>query len=298
MRKIFSGFWRFITAPFRFLARLFSPITRWLHHISDEIHALLTEEPEDEPLPDTFVKTMENPMGLMEHIGALRKHLLRAVVFMAITTVFSFAFTARIIDILAEPIGGIAGLQAIDVTESVGTFMRVALLCGFALALPYIAFELWLFAAPGLSKHSRMIGLLAIPLVVLFFMGGVAFAYFGMLPTALPFLLNFMGITTIPRPSTYIGFVTSLMFWIGVSFEFPLVIYVLASMNIVQAKTLARQWRLALVIIAVMAAAITPTVDPINMALVMGPLIILFFISIGLAYLAQRGRPTEENSST
>lgn len=294
MRKIFSGLWRIITAPFRFLARLFSPITRWVNNLSNEMKLLFTEEPEDEPLPDTFAKTMENPMGLMEHVSALRKHLLRAVIFMAITTVFSFIFTAQIIDLLARPIGGIEGLQAIDVTESVGTFMRVALLCGFALALPYIAFELWLFAAPGLSRRSRLIGLFAIPLVVLFFMGGIAFAYFGMLPTALPFLLNFMGITTIPRPSTYIGFVTSLMFWIGIAFEFPLVIYVLASMNIIQAKTLAQQWRLALVIIAVMAAAITPTVDPVNMALVMGPLIILFFLSIGLAYLAQRGRPTEE----
>lgn len=297
MRKFFSGLWRVLTAPFRFLACIFSPITRWFKNLSNEINVLFTEEPEDEPLPDTFAKTMENPMGLMEHIGALRKHLLRAVIFMGVTTVFSFLFTAQIIDLLSKPIGGIEGLQAIDVTELVGTFMRVALLCGFALALPYIAFELWLFAAPGLSKRSRIFGLIAIPLVVLFFMGGVAFAYFGMLPTALPFLLNFMGITTIPRPSTYIGFVTSLMFWIGISFEFPLVIYVLASMSIIDAKTLAHQWRLALVIIAVMAAAITPTVDPINMSLVMGPLFILFLLSIGLAFLAQRGRSPEETSN-
>jgi sec-independent protein translocase protein TatC len=297
MRKIFSGLWRILTFPFRLIDRIFRTISRWTGRLSNDLHNLLTEEPEDESLPDTFAKTMENPMGLMEHIGALRKHLLRAVVFMAVATVFSFAFTAQIIDILAEPVGGIAGLQAIDVTESVGTFMRVALLCGFALALPYIAFELWLFAAPGLSRRARLIGLIAIPLVVIFFLGGVAFAYFGMLPTALPFLLNFMGITTIPRPSTYIGFVTSIMFWIGVAFEFPLVIFVLASMNLIQPRTLARQWRLAIVVIAVMAAAITPTVDPINMSLVMGPLIILFILSIGLAYLAQRGRPHDVDST-
>jgi sec-independent protein translocase protein TatC len=298
MRKFFSILWRIITAPFRLLDRIFNRIARWINKLYNETHALLTEEPIDEPLPDTFAKTMENPMGLMEHIGALRKHLLRAIIFMAIATIFCFAFTAQIIDLLAKPVGGISGLQAIDVTESVGTFMRVALLCGFALALPYIAFEIWLFAAPGLSKRARAMGLFAIPAVVLFFLGGVAFAYFGLLPTALPFLLNFMGITTIPRPSTYIGFVTSLMFWIGVAFEFPLVIYLLASMNIIQARTLARQWRLAIVIIAVMAAAITPTIDPVNMSLVMGPLIILYIISIGLAYLAQRGQQSKENSST
>lgn len=293
MRKLLKGIWQVVTAPFRFIGRIFASTWRWFMGASGAVDAFLSEEPEDEPLPDTFAKTMENPMGLFEHINALRKHLFRAVIFMAFTTVFSFLFTSKIIDLLAEPIGGISALQAIDVTESVGTFMRVALLCGFAFALPYIAFELWLFAAPGLSRRSRIIGLIAIPAVVLFFIGGIAFTYFVMMPTALQFLLSFMGIKTIPRPSTYIGFVTSLMFWIGVAFEFPLVIYVLASMGLIKAKTLAKQWRIAIVIIAVVAAAITPTVDPINMSLVMLPMIFLFFLSIGLAYLAQRGSVTE-----
>lgn len=298
MRRFIGRLWRILTAPFRLLAFLFKPITRWLSHIRSEIHALLTEEPEDEPLADTFAKTMENPVGLLEHLNALRKHLLRAVLGLAITTAVSFTFTRDLIDLLARPIGGIASLRAIDVTESIGTFMRVALLSGFSLALPYIAFELWLFAAPGLSRRSRFIGLLAIPAVVLFFACGLAFAYFGMMPTALRYLLNFMDITTIPRPSTYIGFVTSLLFWIGLAFEFPLVIYVLASMNIVNVKALANQWRLAIVVIALMAAAITPTVDPINMTLVMGPLVMLFFLSIGMGYLAQRrSRPSDVKSS-
>lgn len=292
MRKMFKRIWRIITAPFRFVGRVLAAVWHWISRTSGVIDAFLTEEPEDEPLPDTFAKTVQNPMGLFEHINALRKHLFRAVIFLAITTAFSFLFAEKFIDILARPIGGISALRAIDVTESVGTFMRVALLSGFAIALPYIAFELWLFAAPGLSKRSRIIGLIAIPAVVIFFLGGIAFTYFVMMPTALEFLLNFMGITTIPRPSTYIGFVTSLMFWIGVAFEFPLVIYILASMGLIKAKALAKQWRIAVVIIAVVAAAITPTVDPINMSLVMLPMILLFFVSIGLAYLAQRGRET------
>jgi sec-independent protein translocase protein TatC len=168
--------------------------------------------------------------------------------------------------------------------------MRVALLIGFAAALPYIAFELWLFAAPGLHRGSRFTGLLAIPLVVIFFVAGMAFAYFAMLPTALPFLLNFLGMNPQIRPSSYITFVTGLMFWIGVAFEFPLVVYVLAAVGFVNHKMLIDQWRFAVVIIAVLAATITPTVDPVNMSLVMAPMIVLYFISIGLAYLARRGR--------
>ncbi|OGO26910.1 MAG: twin arginine-targeting protein translocase TatC [Chloroflexi bacterium RBG_16_52_11] len=293
MRKLFSGLWRILTYPFRLLARIFSPITRWFKRIVNEVRYLLSEEPEDEPLPDTFVKTMQNPTGLFEHINALRKHLLRAVAALAVTTAFSIFYAQQIIDLLAEPVGGIEGLVAIDVTEPISVFMRVALLSGFVLALPYIAFELWLFAAPGLSRKSRLMGLLAIPAVVLFFLSGVLFTYFVILPEAIPILLNFLGIETIPRPSTYIGFVTSLLFWIGLAFEFPLIIYILASMRIIEAKSLAKQWRLAIVIIAIVAAAITPTIDPITMSLTMIPLTILFFVSVALAFFAQRKREPE-----
>jgi sec-independent protein translocase protein TatC len=125
----------------------------------------------------------------------------------------------------------------------------------------------------------------------------MAFAFYVMLPTALPFLFNFMGLSTQPRPSSYYNFVTLIMFWIGVTFEFPLVIYVLANLGLIQAKSLASSWRLAIVIIAVLAAAITPTVDPVNMGLVMVPMIILYFISIGLAYIAQRGRSTKQKEA-
>jgi sec-independent protein translocase protein TatC len=173
--------------------------------------------------------------------------------------------------------------------------MRVTLLSGFTLSFPYIALELWLFIAPGLkSPRSRLYGLLAIPVASLFFVAGMAFAYFVMLPTALPFLLGFMGIHTIPRPNSYIGFVTNIMFWIGIAFQFPLVIFVLAKVGLVKAKVLIDQWRLAVVLIAVVAALVTPTVDPVNMSLVMLPLIVLYAFSILLALLAQRKKIEEE----
>ncbi len=290
MRKFLRALQRILLAPFRFILWLLRGIARWFSNLKTEIQEFFTEEPEDTPLPDAFAKTMENPMGLLVHLDALRKHLMRAVLFMAITTGFAFIYAGRLIDLLASPIGGITHLQPIDVTEPIGVFMRVSLLVGFSLALPYIALELWMFAAPGLSRRSRVWGLVAIPAVVVFFVGGMAFAYFVMLPTALPFLLNFLGMTPQIRPSSYIGFTTSLMFWVGIAFEFPFVIFVLAALGLVKARGLAQQWRLAVVAIAILSAAITPTVDPVNMSLVMGPMIVLYFLSIGLAYLAQRGR--------
>jgi len=188
---------------------------------------------------------------------------------------------------LALPIGGLQNLQAIEVTESIGVFMKVALISGIALATPYLAFEVWLFFAPGIMPRSKQLGLFSIPLALVFFVGGMAFAYYAMLPTALPFLSSFLGISTKLRPASYFDFVTSLMFWIGVAFEFPLVIFGISAMGFVKPQTLLKQWRLAVVLISVLAAVITPTVDPVNMALVMAPMIGLYFLSILFSWLAQ-----------
>jgi len=114
------------------------------------------------------------------------------------------------------------------------------------------------------------------------------------MPAALPFLLNFMGIQAELRPASYYNFITGVMFWIGVAFEFPLVIYALTAIGFVKPKVLAEQWRLAIILIAVLAAAITPTVDPVNMALVMAPMSLLYFISIGLSRIAYRSRLKQE----
>jgi sec-independent protein translocase protein TatC len=118
----------------------------------------------------------------------------------------------------------------------------------------------------------------------------MAFAYYVMLPVALQFLFDFMNIKTEARPATYYPFVASLMFWIGMSFEFPLIIYILAAFKVVTARMLANQWRIAIVVIAIVSALITPTTDPVNMALVMGPMIVLYGLSILLAHIARRER--------
>lgn len=299
MRKFFSLIWKIVTAPFRFIAWVVRSIITTLKRGSQNISSYFKdEELDDTPIGESLATTIENPKALLPHVLALRKHLLRAVLVVVVTTAISFSFVREILSYLAEPIsGGINELIAIDVTENVGTVMRVTLLSGFTLALPYVIFEIWLFIAPALKVSSRIKGLLAIPAAIALFIGGMAFAFFVMLPTALPFLFNFMGLTTQPRPSSYYNFVTLIMFWIGVTFEFPLVVYLLANVGLIKAKALASQWRLAIIVIAVLAALITPTVDPVNMGLVMAPMIVLYFISIGLAYIARRGRSTEQKEA-
>lgn len=294
-----NKFTQIITAPFRFIWRLVSlPIRSY-----QQLRLFLNEEPDEHPLADTLAGVVQDKAvreALFQEVEAFRVHLLRAIAVLAVVVIISFLFTPKLLDFLASPLdGGIDSLKAIEVTESVGVFMRVAVLSGITLSLPYIAFEFWLFFAPGLKPRSKKFGLIGIPLATLLFTSGMAFAFFVMMPAALPFLLNFMGIRAELRPNSYYSFITGVMFWIGVSFEFPLVIYVLTAMGFIKPKVLAEQWRLAIVFIAILAAVITPTIDPVNMALVMIPMILLYFVSIGLSKIAYREREKQiENNLT
>ncbi len=296
MRNFFSGLWWLITAPFRLLWWIITFPFRSYRQIRE----FLTDEPEEHELVDVVSGVVSDKnvrQAMWDQVEDLRKHLLRSLIALFIAVGISFAFTEKLLHYLAQhvPGGGLEAMKAIEVTESIGVFMKVSLLSGLAVSLPYIAFEFWLFAAPGLKPRSRRFGLLAIPLATLLFISGMAFTFYIMMPKTLPFLLNFMGIQAELRPASYFNFITGVMFWIGVAFEFPLVIYVLTAMGFIKPKVLAEQWRLAMVLIAVLAAAITPTVDPVNMALVMAPMSLLYFISIGLSQIAYRGRMKQEN---
>lgn len=282
IRSFFTRLWFLFLAPFRMIAKPFAAARE-----------SLTNEPEDIPIGETLSRALQDPSMVIEHLEALRGHILRSLVALVITVGVSTAFATRILDWLSLPVGGRIALQAIEVTESIGAFMRVSLMSGFALALPYIGFELFAFINPGLKRHERVLLLTTIPFAVLLFLLGMAFAYYVMLPVALPFLLNFMDISTRVRPSNYIQFIVGVMFWIGVAFQFPLIISVMARLGLIQARTLANGWRFAMLGIAILAAAVTPTIDPVNMALVMAPMVALYFLSVGLAALAQRKRASQ-----
>ncbi len=306
MRKFFGGVWKVITAPFRALWKIIAAPFRTLWKIiTAPFRALwwivslpfrlikkaadfLNREPAERPLTEVFVSLTESKdarAALIEQIEAFRKHLLRSVIWLAIGIGISFAFNQQMIEFLAIPGGGLDKLKAIEVTESVGVFMRVALMAGTALGVTPIFFEFWLFAAPGLRPMEKKSSLIVMPFAAILFVLGMAFAYYVILPSGLPILTNFLNIQSELRPASYFNFVTGLMFWLGVAFEFPILIVILTMMGIVKPKMLKDQWRLAVILIAVIAAMITPTVDPVNMALVMLPTIALYFISVILSYL-------------
>ncbi len=227
-------------------------------------------------------------MPLLQHLDELRRRLFKAFLALMLTTVLCFVFARQIIDYLARPIGGLHGLVSIEVTENIAIFMKVSLLGGFILGMPFLVYQTLAFIMPGLKESERRWVMILVPLATVLFAGGVAFTWFVMLPSAIPFLTNFLGITTQVRPDNYFDFITRLMFWIGLCFQLPLILMFLAKLKFVTARQLADGWRYALVAIAVVAAAVTPTVDPINMGLVMAPLTGLYAVSILLAAIVGR----------
>ncbi len=232
-------------------------------------------------------------MTIWQHLSDLRKRLFYALIGLVIGVVISGIFANTILDILANPVGGLENLLSLQVTENFSVFFRVTLLGGFILAFPFILFQVYLFVSPGLKKKERRWVLTAVPFATLLFVAGALFAFLVMLPPAIGFLVQFSGPEVLPRWKDYVDFITSLVFWIGISFETPLLMFILAKIGIIDAKGLIKQWRIAMIIIAVVAAVATPTPDPLNMAILMAPLLVLYLLGILLAALA-RGKKRKE----
>ncbi|MCA9992466.1 MAG: twin-arginine translocase subunit TatC [Ardenticatenaceae bacterium] len=233
-------------------------------------------------------ETPEAGQTILEHLNELRQRLVWAVAALTVGTVIGFFFAPAVLEFLIAPYNN--RVQAISPTEPVEIYFKLALVLGGVVAMPFILYQVWLFVAPGLQRGEKRFAFVFVSSAFALFLAGIAFAWFVLMPAALSFLRDFMP-TIFDANWTareYIGFTSTFLFWIGVSFEMPLVIYLFARAGLVSAATLREQWRLAVVIIAVLAAAVTPSIDPVTMLLAMAPLLVLYVLSIGLARLGQR----------
>jgi len=246
-----------------------------------------SEAPQEEP--------NDRYMTLLEHLEELRFRLFISAVFVVIGLVVSVFFGERLIDFLKEPAekkNPDFHLQFIEPFELFATYFRVSLLGGLILGMPMIVYQGLRFVGPGLKPGERrwLYGTTAGAFAL--FLAGVAFAYYVALPPALDFLLGFGDGLAEPniRVGSYVDFVTRLLFWTGVAFETPLVVMYLARFGIVTAGQLLRWWRYAIVVAFVIAAIVTPTIDPVTQSIVAGPIIVLYFLGIILALFVQPRR--------
>lgn len=240
----------------------------------------------------------EKYLTLMEHLLELRYRIVVCSIAVVIGLAVTAIFAKDIIDFLEDPARDRSPEfqpQFIEPFENFVVYFKVALLGGLIVAMPVIVFQVLRFVSPALRGTERVWLWGTVLGATALFLCGVAFAYYVALPPALDFLLNFNNEAAVPniRISSYIDFVTRLLFWTGVTFEIPIVVMYLARFRIVRAGQLLRWWRYAVVIIAVVAAIVTPTVDPVTMSLVMAPMIVLYFLGVILAWFVQPRQQAE-----
>jgi sec-independent protein translocase protein TatC len=230
----------------------------------------------------------DHGLTILDHLGELRVRVTWAAGGLIVATVISLAFTEQLLNILISPYG--EQLQTLSPTEGLQTYFRVALVSGVTIAMPWMLYQLWRFIEPGLHGHEKRYVYVFVPSATFLFLLGAAFCWFVLLPSAVLFLANFMPTIFSAEWTSqeYIGFATSFILWVGIAFQFPLIVYFLARFGIIRANTLREHWRFAIVGIAIVAAAVTPSIDPVTMILTMIPLVLLYFLSIGLASMGQR----------
>ncbi|MDA1035345.1 MAG: twin-arginine translocase subunit TatC [Chloroflexi bacterium] len=229
---------------------------------------------------------------LREHLEELRKRLMYTVIFVVIAVVIAFMFREAIFDFLLAP-GGYGGEkkpQATEVLETVSVIFKVTMMVGFIGALPFVLYQIIMFVSPGLTGRERFYLFMFLPGVLIAFAGGAAFGYYVLFPPAFEFLSGFGNefVNADIRISSYINVMLSLIFWMGVVFQIPLVLFGLGRLGVVTPSMLGKFRRFAIVLAFIAAAIITPTFDPVNQILVAVPIIILYEIGILLARVGQR----------
>lgn len=236
----------------------------------------------------------DKKVSLLQHLKELRQRLIRSVIAVLITSAISFIFAKQIFYILILPTEGI-NLIYIEMTEMIGTYMKVCLASGIILAMPYLVYQAIMFVSPALTRKEKKLVYLVLPWIALMFAGGVAFGYFILIPPATKFLLTWPGGIATPqiRIGNYISIITRLLLAIGFVFEMPVVTTFLARLGVITPKWLASKRKIAIVFAFILAAIITPTFDPLNQTLVAAPLVVLYEMSIVLAKLVARKKAQE-----
>jgi sec-independent protein translocase protein TatC len=243
----------------------------------------------------------EGRMTFLEHLDELRKRITHAVVGLLVGFVISFAFINDIFNFIYARLALVIPGGKLIYTEAPEMFMlyiKMAALIGVLIASPYIMLQVWLFIAPGLYAKEKK---LAIPFVLsssLLFISGAAFSHYFVFPAAWSFFASFSGgvVEFLPRVDPIFGMYVKLMLGIGLTFQLPVLMFVLARLGIVTAGFLLRNFKYAVLLIFVFAAVITPDGNPVTQVMVGGPMVLLYLLGIAAAWLFGKSKKADTDN--
>ncbi len=219
-------------------------------------------------------------MDLLSILGRVRKALLRMVCLMVLFGILSYIFSSKILEILYKPLD--SSLFFYSVEEPFLARINIGIFGGLLLLTPFLFYELSLAVVPLFSSRIRLLTLMSTLFATLLFFSGIILAYFVIIPSGLKFLLGYESehLKAMLSLKRYLSFSLWIIYSFGIIFELPLIMLILNRLGIVNPRILASKRKYAILIIAIASAVLTPTPDAYNMILMMGPLILLYEISI------------------
>jgi sec-independent protein translocase protein TatC len=243
-------------------------------------------------------------MTLTEHLAELRVRIIRSALAVAIGMVLIIAFYDQVLDFLLQPYVDLCTSKPQDFcdpelfifspTEGLATRVRVGLYGGIVVALPVILWQVWRFIVPALNTKEKKWAIPIILMSVVLFVTGGALAYFT-IGRALDFLIGWAGegVGQVFSVQSYVSLIGLMIFAFGLGFMLPVFVFGLQAVGVVTPRRLLQSWRIALVVIAIISAVITPSGDPVTMAMLGLPMVVLYFLAILVGWLVVRRRPVD-----
>jgi sec-independent protein translocase protein TatC len=262
-------------------------------------------------MPDTAADFSSNPekrdelhsMSFLEHLEELRRRLIYSFIAVGVGFFFCWGFADRIYSLMQKPIVEALHkhnlpeqLVYLNPTEPFNLYLKIGLMAGVFVASPFVLFQVWMFIAPGLYRREKTYVVPFMVSTILLFLAGGFFGYRIVFPAALDFLI---GYGSQFHPMITVGEYTDLfltvLLGLGAVFELPILVFFLSLMGIVTPGWMLRNFRYSILVIFIIAAVLTPTTDIVNMCVFAAPMIALYVVSIGVAWIITRARRKARN---
>ncbi|MBA2603932.1 MAG: twin-arginine translocase subunit TatC [Acidobacteria bacterium] len=250
--------------------------------------------------PDDELELGGGRMTFLEHLDELRKRLIGMVGGILVGCIVSFSLLPRIFRFIMVPLQQMLPDGGKMITTAGPEYfmlhIKVGLLGGLVVAAPWVLFQIWLFVAPGLYSHEKRFTIPFVAGASVFFFGGAAFAHYVAFPVIWRFFIDFSSdefVVFMPRIGDVLSLYMKIVLGLGIVFQMPVLVLALARMGLVTAGFLFRNFKYALLIIAILGAVLSPGGDIVGQLVMGGPMLVLYVFSIGVAWVFQKRRKAE-----